>query len=181
MRGPTPCGVEQLAWTAIDCPAFSVLLSEQYSGHELDTCWCRRVAGPGSTTYAIAHVTPQCFLRCRLAAKCHRPSAHTADTADRLMHVHMHTHGCCCRLYEVEGIPTLVVVDEQLKTITSEGTGAVAADPACAKFPWRPQPLERLSDFNVRAINAGKALLLVLDNEDEVRACSAVHFRYLYH
>ncbi|GLC74047.1 hypothetical protein PLESTF_001454200 [Pleodorina starrii] len=66
-------------------------------------------------------------------------------------------------LYGVEGIPTLVVLDEQFNVITTEGVGAVSSDPTGARFPWRRQPLEPLTDFTVTNINAGPTLLLVVD------------------
>ncbi|EFJ40226.1 hypothetical protein VOLCADRAFT_108271 [Volvox carteri f. nagariensis] len=64
--------------------------------------------------------------------------------------------------FEVEGIPTLVVLDEDFNVITTEGVGAIQSDPSGERFPWRPQPLEQLSDYNVSRINSGPVLLLLV-------------------
>ncbi|GIL56515.1 hypothetical protein Vafri_11866 [Volvox africanus] len=68
--------------------------------------------------------------------------------------------------YEVEGIPTLVVLDEDFKIITTEGVGAVRSDPTGSHFPWRPQPLERLSERQIGRINEGPMLLLVASGDN---------------
>lgn len=73
-------------------------------------------------------------------------------------------------LFEVEGIPTLVVLDEQGRVITTEGVDAVRADPTGARFPWRPQPLEQLSGATVGRVNSGRALVVVLDCADDAAA-----------
>jgi len=45
-------------------------------------------------------------------------------------------------LYEVEGIPMLVIVDPATGiTINKSGRGAVGADPNGTDFPWHPKPL----------------------------------------
>lgn len=67
----------------------------------------------------------------------------------------------------MEGIPTLVVLDEQFKVITTEGTAAVISDAEAARFPWRPQPLEALSPFTAGRINSGPTLLLIVDMGDD--------------
>ncbi|KAG2425623.1 hypothetical protein HYH02_014996 [Chlamydomonas schloesseri] len=75
--------------------------------------------------------------------------------------------------FEVEGIPTLVVLDEEFKVITTDGTAAVASDAECARFPWRPQPLEQLNGGTASRINDGPVLVLVVDAADE-KAAEAV-------
>ncbi|GLI67800.1 hypothetical protein VaNZ11_012088 [Volvox africanus] len=74
--------------------------------------------------------------------------------------------------YEVEGIPALVVLDEEFNIITTEGVGAVRSDPTGSHFPWRPQPMERLSERQIDSINKGPMLLLVA-NADDVGAAEA--------
>lgn len=44
-------------------------------------------------------------------------------------------------LFEVRGIPTLVLLDQDLNLISKEGTGAVKNDPEGAEFPWMPKPV----------------------------------------
>ncbi len=63
----------------------------------------------------------------------------------------------------MDGIPTLVVLDEELKLITANGTAAVAADPEGGNFPWRPKPVEQLSEGTADRINGGPVLLAVYD------------------
>eukprot|EP00413_Alexandrium_margalefii_P013562 CAMPEP_0204532544 /NCGR_PEP_ID=MMETSP0661-20131031/11780_1 /ASSEMBLY_ACC=CAM_ASM_000606 /TAXON_ID=109239 /ORGANISM="Alexandrium margalefi, Strain AMGDE01CS-322" /LENGTH=417 /DNA_ID=CAMNT_0051538795 /DNA_START=85 /DNA_END=1338 /DNA_ORIENTATION=+ len=49
-------------------------------------------------------------------------------------------------LYGVNGIPSLVLVDTDGSTITTEGRGAVSKDPTGAEFPWYPKPVADLED-----------------------------------
>ncbi|EFJ40225.1 hypothetical protein VOLCADRAFT_45847, partial [Volvox carteri f. nagariensis] len=45
------------------------------------------------------------------------------------------------KLYKVNGIPTLVLVDGGTgELITKQGREAILDDPTCAKFPWLPEP-----------------------------------------
>merc|ERR1712196_295984 len=46
--------------------------------------------------------------------------------------------------YKVRGIPSLVIVDEDGSTITTDGRSAVMEDEEGARFPWRPTPLAEL-------------------------------------
>jgi len=64
--------------------------------------------------------------------------------------------------FEVEGIPTLIILDENNKVITKEGQAAVGADPEGSNFPWHPKPFEELSEFSVSCINEQPVLLVVL-------------------
>merc|ERR1711988_1502922 len=40
--------------------------------------------------------------------------------------------------FKVQGIPTLVIVDKEGATITTDGRSAIAEDPQGANFPWMP-------------------------------------------
>jgi len=46
--------------------------------------------------------------------------------------------------FKVKGIPTLVILDKDGSTITTDGRSAVAEDPTGDAFPWRPTPLAEL-------------------------------------
>jgi len=46
--------------------------------------------------------------------------------------------------FKVRGIPSLVVLDEDGSTITTDGRSAVMEDPEGTKFPWRPTPVREL-------------------------------------
>merc|ERR1711939_247182 len=50
------------------------------------------------------------------------------------------------KLFGVDGIPMLVVLDEERNVITTKGRGAVGADPEGAEFPWHPKPVADLSE-----------------------------------
>jgi len=59
-------------------------------------------------------------------------------------------------LYEVEGIPMLVIVDPATgKVINKSGRTAVSGDPTGENFPWHPKPLNSIesagSDLNEKA------------------------------
>jgi len=49
-------------------------------------------------------------------------------------------------LFEVEGIPSLVIVGTDGATITKKGRAAISADPEGASFPWYPKPVSNLKD-----------------------------------
>ncbi len=72
--------------------------------------------------------------------------------------------------FGVQGIPTLVVLDEDDKVITKGGRGAVDADPDGLEFPWRPKPFEKLNGNTVDLVNEGPALILCLASDDEAAA-----------
>jgi len=49
-------------------------------------------------------------------------------------------------LFDVNGIPALVLVDAETgATITTNGRGAITADPEGAEFPWLPKPVTDLA------------------------------------
>ncbi len=39
-------------------------------------------------------------------------------------------------LFEVDGIPTLVILDENRKVITNDGRSVISKDRDCSRFPW---------------------------------------------
>jgi len=46
--------------------------------------------------------------------------------------------------FKVQGIPSLVILDAEGKTITVDGREAVSSDPTGAEFPWKPVPVKEL-------------------------------------
>jgi nucleoredoxin len=48
--------------------------------------------------------------------------------------------------FGVRGIPSLVIVDVDGSTITTEGQGAVSGDPEGLEFPWHPKPVADLKN-----------------------------------
>lgn len=60
-----------------------------------------------------------------------------------------------------------MILDPELKIITSDGTGAVGADLEGAEFPWHPKPLNPLTDAATSVINDHAFLLASTDGSDE--------------
>jgi len=52
--------------------------------------------------------------------------------------------GQLSKKYKVRGIPTLVILDENGKTLTTDGRTAIMEDPSGADFPWRPKTVGEL-------------------------------------
>jgi len=73
-------------------------------------------------------------------------------------------------LYEVEGIPMLVIVDTTTgKVITSEGREAIGGDPKGEEFPWHPKPLNSVENSGP-TINSNPCLLFLQTNPDDTKA-----------
>nr|XP_033778200.1 nucleoredoxin isoform X1 [Geotrypetes seraphini] len=71
------------------------------------------------------------------------------------------------RLYGIQGIPTLIVLDPQGDVITRQGRVEVLNDPECKEFPWHPKPVLELTDSNAVQLNEGPCLVLFVDSEDD--------------
>ncbi|KAM4798085.1 nucleoredoxin-like, partial [Urocitellus parryii] len=71
------------------------------------------------------------------------------------------------RLYGIQGIPTLIVLDPQGEVITRQGRVEVLNDEDCREFPWHPKPVLELSDSNAVQLNEGPCLVLFVDSEDD--------------
>jgi len=73
-------------------------------------------------------------------------------------------------MYDVDGIPSLIVIGEDGKVITTRGREAVAEDPDGLQFPWTPQPVEALTDSNISMVNETALLMLVGSGDIKARA-----------
>jgi len=71
------------------------------------------------------------------------------------------------RHFEVDGIPTLIILNEHHKVITAEGRGAIGADPNGENFPWLPKPLNPLDDGAQSVINDFPFLVAETDETPE--------------
>ncbi|XP_042686251.1 nucleoredoxin [Centrocercus urophasianus] len=71
------------------------------------------------------------------------------------------------RLYGIQGIPTLIVLDSQGEVITRQGRVEVLNDIECREFPWHPKPVLELTDSNAVQLNEGPCLVLFVDSEDD--------------
>jgi len=69
------------------------------------------------------------------------------------------------RALKVGGIPTLVILDADLNVVTTDGRGAVAADPTGAAMPWYPKPVKQLTD-GPGDINEVPTLLIFCESSD---------------
>ncbi|KFR05500.1 Nucleoredoxin, partial [Opisthocomus hoazin] len=71
------------------------------------------------------------------------------------------------RLYGIQGIPTLIVLDPKGEVITRQGRGGGVNDIECREFPWHPKPVLELTDSNAVQLNEGPCLVLFVDSEDD--------------
>eukprot|EP00798_Chlamydomonas_sp_ICE-L_P031173 gene31173-6316_t len=67
-------------------------------------------------------------------------------------------------LFDLDGIPTLVVVDPEDNLVTTNGREAVGTDPEGVDFPWRPKP---------DGIPTLVVVVVVVDPEDNVVATNS--------
>jgi hypothetical protein len=63
---------------------------------------------------------------------------------------------------EVSQVPTLVLVDEEGKVITTTGTNYVMKDPEGARFPWGPQPVNDLS-FSYDGLDKSPCVVVLME------------------
>eukprot|EP00911_Craspedida_sp_UC1_P001012 UC1_evm2s758 len=69
--------------------------------------------------------------------------------------------------FEVEGIPTLVVLDPSGKVVNAGARSAVGADPEGAEFPWAPKPLVELTDATGSNLNDSACLVAFTSGDDK--------------
>ncbi|XP_052801036.1 nucleoredoxin-like [Mya arenaria] len=70
-------------------------------------------------------------------------------------------------LYEVEGIPMLVMLDETGNVITLDGRLGVQEDIDGQEFPWYPKPISELTEGAAITLNEAACLVLFVEPEDE--------------
>lgn len=68
--------------------------------------------------------------------------------------------------FGVRGIPSLVILDEKLDIIRSDGRAAAGADPEGVDFPWEPKALENV-DKSSDAINTTPSFLALMEGTAE--------------
>ncbi|CAB1348986.1 unnamed protein product [Coregonus sp. 'balchen'] len=71
------------------------------------------------------------------------------------------------RLFGIQGIPTLILLDAEGHMITRQGRVEVLNDPECRLFPWHPRPVLELSESNAVQLHEGPCLVLFVDAEEE--------------
>lgn len=78
-------------------------------------------------------------------------------------------------LFEVSGIPHLVMLDENDKIITANGRAAVSSDPEGNEFPWHPKPLEELDESTAQTVNEHPCLIAFTDGtEDKINHVKSI-------
>jgi len=73
------------------------------------------------------------------------------------------------RKFGVQGIPTLITLDENFEVINKSARGAVSSDPKGEKFPWQPEPVDELSatvESNGLDVNEATAIVAVTTGLD---------------
>ncbi|XP_043910248.1 nucleoredoxin isoform X1 [Protopterus annectens] len=70
------------------------------------------------------------------------------------------------RLYGIQGIPTLIILDPKGDIITRQGRVEVLNDVDCKEFPWHPKPVLELTESNAVQLNEGPCLVLFVDSEE---------------
>lgn len=79
--------------------------------------------------------------------------------------------------FEVEGIPTLVVLSPEGKVLTTKGRAAVSADPEGKEFPWLPKPISSIEDA-AGDLNETPALIVFAEkSSDEDKAIMTAALR----
>merc|ERR1712232_244234 len=68
--------------------------------------------------------------------------------------------------FGVSGIPSLVILDADLKTITTDGRSAISADPEGLEMPWHPKPVSNLK-HGPGSINEVPTLLLFCETSED--------------
>lgn len=63
------------------------------------------------------------------------------------------------RTFKISGIPTLVIIDKNGDTITTQGRSAVSHDPDGIDFPWCPKPVNQLVGGTSAGINDYPSLI----------------------
>ncbi|XP_076367262.1 nucleoredoxin-like isoform X1 [Tachypleus tridentatus] len=69
-------------------------------------------------------------------------------------------------LYGVGGIPTLVLIDEVNNLISKEGRTEINEDPEGMEFPWRPKPVEELTEKHASCLNEGPCVIMFTEGDE---------------
>lgn len=70
-------------------------------------------------------------------------------------------------LFEIEGYPTMIILDNNANIVTGLGREEVMGDPDGKDFPWVPSPFNILSEKTVNRINESPALIAFSSSSDE--------------
>ncbi|XP_060534104.1 nucleoredoxin-like [Cylas formicarius] len=79
------------------------------------------------------------------------------------------------QLYGIRGIPTLLLLDSNGHVITMDARAELAEDPLAQNFPWKPRPVNVLTDRFLTKLHDYPAIALFVDSEEtEVQFAESV-------
>ncbi|CAJ0578726.1 unnamed protein product, partial [Mesorhabditis spiculigera] len=70
-------------------------------------------------------------------------------------------------LFNVAGIPTLILIDEENRIITRHGRETILGDPKGEHFPWGTRPLYELTELNLSRLKDEPTLILFTEGSPE--------------
>uniref|UniRef100_A0A914BWY4 Thioredoxin domain-containing protein n=1 Tax=Acrobeloides nanus TaxID=290746 RepID=A0A914BWY4_9BILA len=71
------------------------------------------------------------------------------------------------RIYDVNGIPSVILLDEENNLITRHGRSVLLSDPTGKDFPWKNQSIYELNEFTVNRIGDFPSLILFTEGTPE--------------
>uniref|UniRef100_A0A914ZP21 Thioredoxin-like fold domain-containing protein n=1 Tax=Parascaris univalens TaxID=6257 RepID=A0A914ZP21_PARUN len=71
------------------------------------------------------------------------------------------------RLYNVNGIPAFLILDEENNIITRHGRNAMLSDPSGKLFPWGPQPMYELNEYTLCRLRDEPSLVLFTEGSPD--------------
>ncbi|CAJ0596761.1 unnamed protein product [Cylicocyclus nassatus] len=71
------------------------------------------------------------------------------------------------RVYNISGIPSLILLDQAGKVITNHGRSSLLEDPAGRYFPWKQRPLYELNEYTVCRLRDEPSLILFTEGSPD--------------
>ncbi|EYC14298.1 hypothetical protein Y032_0041g458 [Ancylostoma ceylanicum] len=71
------------------------------------------------------------------------------------------------RVYNISGIPSLILLDQAGRVITNHGRSSLLEDPAGRYFPWGPRPLYELNEYTVCRLRDEPSLILFTEGSPD--------------
>ncbi|ETN79866.1 hypothetical protein NECAME_09566 [Necator americanus] len=71
------------------------------------------------------------------------------------------------RVYNISGIPSLILLDESGRVITNHGRSSLLEDPAGRYFPWGTRPLYELNEYTVCRLRDEPSLILFTEGSPD--------------
>ncbi|XGW14398.1 hypothetical protein V3C99_000590 [Haemonchus contortus] len=71
------------------------------------------------------------------------------------------------RVYNISGIPSLILLDSSGRVITNHGRSSLLEDPTGRYFPWGPRPLYELNEYTVCRLRDEPSLILFTEGSTD--------------